>query len=576
MGGRPLWQAEIGRIIARTEENLRAPRTGPPLYKVPRVAEAAFTAPLLHASFMTSTASAEERRTPAPAATVPIEPSPPPSASVIAALTSGLSGEARTVATRLLEHTRADIDLRSNLAGRHAQALREELAHGLHEAERRWVDLAKEIEATVSGAIEAERQLRAGGEEKTTRLEASVAATRKELLGLIGDGQAELVEQGGVLRQVEQELLAFKAETEVALAEEGKRLSALAERQRVAAGELDTAAAGETIGRLQELETALLKERELRKAVEAELGELRCSVAQERDRLPAEIEAAVAREVALSGGGAAAVAALEDKVKECGRLLLRMGGDLMEEGRRRQAIEAPDPAVHPAARLATPGTRPRPVHDPLRVGGGAGAAAAPLVGGGGVAPRRPLAAQHGRSPPPRPFRHVASRALRIPARAVAARGVRGAGAAVGAPAARGVGGGGAQRRRQPGCVGASVAPCRGGCDVVCSDLLCRRLCSRPVRSAGPGRARGALRLRLVRAAGREGHRAAPHARLLSLRREPLLVRAAALRRAVGRRSVAHDARAAGRARAADSRQAWRAGRGLSRHSERGPVKSANS
>ncbi|EOD25325.1 hypothetical protein EMIHUDRAFT_457590 [Emiliania huxleyi CCMP1516] len=346
MGGRPLWQAEIGRIIARTEENLRAPRTGPPLYKVPRVAEAAFTAPLLHASFMTSAASAEERRTPAPAATVPIEPSPPPSASVIAALTSGLSGEARTVATRLLEHTRADIDLRSNLAGRHAQALREELAHGLHEAERRWVDLAKEIEATVSGAIEAERQLRAGGEEKTTRLEASVAATRKELLGLIGDGQAELVEQGGVLRQVEQEselgwgqgsrceeegaftasgceqeLLAFKAETEVALAEEGKRLSALAERQR-------------------ELETALLKERELRKAVEAELGELRCSVAQERDRLPAEIEAAVAREVALSGGGAAAVAALEDKVKECGRLLLRMGGDLMEEGRRRQAIEA--------------------------------------------------------------------------------------------------------------------------------------------------------------------------------------------------------------------------------------------
>ncbi|EOD10737.1 hypothetical protein EMIHUDRAFT_215552 [Emiliania huxleyi CCMP1516] len=81
MGGRPLWQAEIGRIIARTEENLRAPRTGPPLYKVPRVAEAAFTAPLLHAPFMPSAASVEERRTTAPAATVPIEPSPPPSAS---------------------------------------------------------------------------------------------------------------------------------------------------------------------------------------------------------------------------------------------------------------------------------------------------------------------------------------------------------------------------------------------------------------------------------------------------------------------------------------------------------------
>lgn len=46
------------------------------------------------------------------------------------------------------------------------------------------------------------------------------------------------------------------------------------------------------------------------------------------------------RETAISGGGVSAVASLEDKVKECGRLILRMGGDLMEEAKRRQAVEA--------------------------------------------------------------------------------------------------------------------------------------------------------------------------------------------------------------------------------------------
>lgn len=60
----------------------------------------------------------------------------------------------------------------------------------------------------------------------------------------------------------------------------------------------------------------------------------------ERGSLVTEVTEAVLRETALSGGGVSAVASLEDKVKECGRLILRMGGDLMEEAKSRQAVEA--------------------------------------------------------------------------------------------------------------------------------------------------------------------------------------------------------------------------------------------
>jgi hypothetical protein len=45
------------------------------------------------------------------------------------------------------------------------------------------------------------------------------------------------------------------------MAEESKRLAVLAERQRTTATELEVAAAGETLRRIKELETALLQAR---------------------------------------------------------------------------------------------------------------------------------------------------------------------------------------------------------------------------------------------------------------------------------------------------------------------------
>jgi hypothetical protein len=94
-------------------------------------------------------------------------------------------------------------------------ALREELAAGLAEVDRRATDLTDEIQGMLTAAVEAERQLRAAGERTVHRLESSLGSTRKELFDLIGEGQSTALEHSEVLRRVEQELVAFKLDVEV-------------------------------------------------------------------------------------------------------------------------------------------------------------------------------------------------------------------------------------------------------------------------------------------------------------------------------------------------------------------------
>ena len=89
-----------------------------------------------------------------------------------------------------------------------------------------------------------------------------------------------------------------------------------------------------------------MQERELLKVAEAGLQELR------DDRSAEKIGPMVEREVAralhessaasstAAAASAAAHASLEQKVEECGRLIVRMGAELMEESKRRQALEA--------------------------------------------------------------------------------------------------------------------------------------------------------------------------------------------------------------------------------------------
>jgi len=88
--------------------------------------------------------------------------------------------------------------------------------------------------------------------------------------------------------------------------------------------------------RLGEIEHALLAERQYRKQLEDQLIEVR-----EQSPLTAldAVDGAVSEALERSGT-AGAVSHLDEKVKECGRLIVRMGTELMEETKRRQALEA--------------------------------------------------------------------------------------------------------------------------------------------------------------------------------------------------------------------------------------------
>jgi len=104
----------------------------------------------------------------------------------------------------------------------------------------------------------------------------------------------------------------------------------------------ELASAEATVSRIAECETAVRMERDMRKEMEAELAALR----EEREVLHSLVDTAVQRELAASGasGSFAAVATLDEKVRECGRLILRMGGDLMEEVAPRPPPRPPPPA----------------------------------------------------------------------------------------------------------------------------------------------------------------------------------------------------------------------------------------
>ena len=70
------------------------------------------------------------------------------------------------------------------------------------------------------------------------------------------------IEHAEVLRRLEQELLAFKLDTETKLTEEARKLSGVVVDQRKIGEGVELAAADSTLTRLKEVEHALLKERE--------------------------------------------------------------------------------------------------------------------------------------------------------------------------------------------------------------------------------------------------------------------------------------------------------------------------
>merc|ERR1740139_60951 len=170
-------------------------------------------------------------------------------------------------------------------------------------------------------------------ERTITRLQDTMSESHKETVCVVSDFQSTSIDHAEVLRRLEQELLAFKLDTETKLTEEARKLSGVIVDQRKIGESVDLAAADSTLGRLKEVELALLKEREMRKTLEHEVVAMR----GERGATQAMVEEAVHASMRTHGGG---TEALEEKVKECGRMILRMGSELMEETKCRLTVEA--------------------------------------------------------------------------------------------------------------------------------------------------------------------------------------------------------------------------------------------
>ena len=232
-----------------------------------------------------------------------------------------------------LANRRFELDVRGSLAQKQLEAVREEMSANTQEAERRWLDVAKQVEQSVSAQLESERQMRAQTETQLHRLQDSATTAQQETLKIVSEFQSTSLDHSELLRRLEQDIAAFKLETETRLAEEGRRVSTLATQQKDVLQAFDPQGSGgvgsgaqHPLNRLAEVEQALLQEREFRKHLEEHVISLRDT----NESLPGLISTTVQQTVGDSSGG------MDEKVKECGRLIVRMGTELMEETKRRQ------------------------------------------------------------------------------------------------------------------------------------------------------------------------------------------------------------------------------------------------
>ena len=305
----PGWREQIGNIIAETERNLG----GRPSRQ--QISRAAPVLPCTSYSVNNAPSSAPS--------------SPPPGGAGGAQYEETAFGPSFQ---RVLEQVKFELDVRGSLAQKQLEAVREELSAGLADAERKCLDIAQEMEVSLKKRLDTEVGGREARDATVLRLQATLDASREETMRLLSEFQGTALDHSEVLRRLEAELGAFRLDAESRIADESWKLAKLVAQQKDLTEGIELSGAEATLARLKACEEALLKERELRLALDDDVAELRQAT---RVGGGGALDAAIAR--ALEEGGA--VGAIDEKVKECGRLIVRMGTELMDEARRRQALE---------------------------------------------------------------------------------------------------------------------------------------------------------------------------------------------------------------------------------------------
>ena len=356
------WREQIASIISETERNLGLNKTAvaavprmsgtvrQPLAPVPGLALATPTLPPV---------APMPTPAPRPVMTAPsTAPSRPVEWQGQLQLDTAAFEAGRAQHAKVLESVKFELDVRGSLVEKRLEAVREEMDRNTTATQKKWTDIAEDMKTSMTASIEAEGKLRSHTETQLGLLRNASEAAHLETSRAVSALEQTAIENTEVLRRLEADLGTFRQMTEVRYAEDSRKLATALEWQERVGTQLESkgtkgAEGGNTTAaeaadgpltasheaRLADMESALLRERDFRKSLELQLMELRDKGGPMSEAIGEAIEASVAHALDRSGT-AATMSSLDEKVKECGRLIVRMGTELMEETKRRQMLEA--------------------------------------------------------------------------------------------------------------------------------------------------------------------------------------------------------------------------------------------
>ena len=175
------------------------------------------------ASLGTAAAMAATSTAPAPPPAAPL-PSTAASADIpqipMMDASFGDGGRAAQAAqARLIESVKFELEVRASLADKQLHAVREEMSANTSATEKKWVDIARQVETSVEARLEAESKLRGLTEEKIERLRDAAASAHQETVRMVGDMQQTAIDHSQVLQRLDADLSAFRKSSEVRMAE---------------------------------------------------------------------------------------------------------------------------------------------------------------------------------------------------------------------------------------------------------------------------------------------------------------------------------------------------------------------
>ena len=322
------WRDQITSIIVETERNLGLKATRglkPAAAPLPRPAPAAF-----------ALRPASPAAVP-PAVTPVFPPAPviPPPLDLTSSLPAASSFPAdQRLQERTLESVRFELDLRGSMVDKQLEVVRDEMKASADSTHKAFAEKGKMIEDNVKASIESEGKLRNLLGTNLDRLREVCTTAHKQQIEFVQDLQQTAIDHSSVLKRLDTDLTTFRKSMETRYAEQGRKLEEALEgrvgppRSEGGGGGGGGGSGGVRLSdaqeaRLAEVEAALLQERDLRKAVEGQLVELREKGGPMSEAVEGAIEVAVATAIDRSGT-ASSVGSLDEKVKECGRLIVRM------------------------------------------------------------------------------------------------------------------------------------------------------------------------------------------------------------------------------------------------------------